>query len=157
MPDTVASEPIPLRLAHRIDGRARLTAPAHIGERELRARAARLTAAGHARAEVRGSSVILVHDGAWPALGAALEEAGFILSARPPIDPIGKTNAAIAHLNATIGQASDGRMDLTNAAFMGLIAAGFVQMARGRFAGPAFTLFSQALTLAVLHAKSLDR
>ncbi|MFG1480669.1 hypothetical protein V5F53_18735 [Xanthobacter sp. V4C-4] len=151
------SPSIPLRLAHHMERRTRFTAPAHVPEADLRARAARLSAGGQVQAQVRGASLIVSHDYSLAQLGAALETAGLMLAPPPPLDPIGKANAAVARLNATISQASNGRMDLTNAAFMGLLAAGAVQIARGRIAGPGLTLFSQAMTLALLHAKSLDR
>ena len=43
------------------------------------------------------------------------------------------------------------------AAFLLLVASGMVQLMRGQIAGPALSLFSQALTLAVLHGKAADR
>jgi len=156
-----------VRLAHRVPGRTRLTAPAAVAPADLQASAARLAASGGIAVELRGSSLILTHAGHWPALdwpslgwpslAAALEAAGLVLAPVAPRHPIGQTSAAIGRLNATLAEASNGRMDLTNAAFVGLVAAGVVQLARGNIAGPAVTLFGQALTIALLHARMQER
>lgn len=160
-------EPILVRLAHHVPGRTRLTAASSAAAADLKASAARLAASGALAVEVRGTSLILTHPGHWPALdwpslgwpsaAAALEAAGLILVPAAPRHPIGRTSAAVSRLNAALSEASDGRMDLTNAAFVGLIAAGMVQLARGYVAGPAVTLFGQALTIALLHARMQER
>ncbi|WP_454916509.1 hypothetical protein [Xanthobacter sediminis] len=160
-------EPIPVRIAHHVAGRTRLTAPASVAPADLQACAARLAASGGIAVEVRGASLILTHAGHWPALdwlslgwpssAAALEAAGLLLAPVAPRHPIGQTSAAMGRLNAAFAEASNGRMDLTNAAFVGLVAAGIVQLARGHIAGPALTLFGQALTVALLHARIQER
>ncbi len=160
-------EPIPVRIAHHMAGRTRLAAPAEIPSDALRACAERITASGSVAAEVRGNSLILTYDEAAPGaaapgqlphfLAALLAGAGLSVTPEPPRHPIGRTASALGRLNGAFAQASGGRMDVTNAAFVALVAAGFVQLARGRVAGPAITLFGHALTLALLHDKLQER
>ncbi|MFG1417694.1 hypothetical protein V5F38_09150 [Xanthobacter sp. V0B-10] len=160
-------EPIPVRIAHHMAGRTRLTAPAEVSGDALRACAERIAASGAVSAVVRGNSLILTHAAALPraaaphglppSLAALLAEAGLAVAPEPPRHPIGRTASALGRLNGAFAQASGGRMDVTNAAFVALVAAGFVQLARGRVAGPAITLFGQALTLALLHDKLQER
>lgn len=156
------SDPILVRIAHHIPGRTRLTMLSSRGETDLQSCAARLAASGGIHVEIRGASLILAHriapaQNIRAALQPPLEAAGFALAPPAPRHPIGKTTAAVSRLNSALSDASSGRMDLTNAAFLALIAGGFVQLARGNVAGPAITLFGQALTLALLQAKLQER
>lgn len=155
-------QPISVRIAHHIPGRTRLAAVPPVTKADLASCAARLSASGHVRVEVRGNSLIITHhvrasEDIRSALGTALNEAGLILAPSAPRHPIGKATAAVTRIDHTLAAASGGRMDLTNAAFVGLLAAGCVQLARGNVVGPALTLFSQALTLALLHSRMQER
>lgn len=145
-----------VRVAHQISGRTRLLCIGDRGPEALDACARRIAASGLARAEVRArsGSIVLTHTRPWPELAPVLETAGLRVLPAPPRDPIGKVNNAVVQLNDALAGASGGRMDLANAAFLGLIGAGLVQLARGQVVGPALTLFSQALTLALLQAKA---
>jgi len=148
-----------VRVAHQIEGRTRLAAPPGVATAALHECARQLTASGLARVEVRPASGSLVvhHAGPWPQLAPALAAAGLEVAPPRPFDAIGLANSGIARLNGALSQASAGRLDLTNAAFLGLIAAGLLQLARGQTLAPASSLLNQALTLAVLHGKSTGR
>lgn len=167
---------LPVRVAHQITGRTRLVVTRACDGDELSACAARITASGLARAEARPRSngLVLGHDQPWSQLVPQLEQAGLQLSPAthgpvrlpkrgsaaaggPPSHPIGAAYDLFTRSNAAVATASGGRLDIANAAFVVLLASGVVQLARGQIAGPALSLFSQALTLAVLHGKSAPR
>ena len=67
----------------------------------------------------------------------------------PPLDPIQETIRQLARAEETLSRLTGGRADLWNIAFVALLAGGVAQLARGRIAGPAVTLFSQAATIAM--------
>lgn len=145
---------IPVRVAHAMAGRTRLVALNPAATDALHARAALLAEQEGVSVAFRGSSLIVTHPVSGADLPAMLDQAGLVLSAVATRDPISHATSLVHRLNAGFADASGGRMDFTNLAFMSLLAAGFVQMARGNITGPALTLFSQALTLAVLHGKA---
>ncbi|WP_234050059.1 MULTISPECIES: hypothetical protein [unclassified Xanthobacter] len=152
------SQPIEVRIAHHIPGRTRLAAAHPRGEADLQACAARLSQDGRLDVQVRGGSLILTHHlSSAEEIRPALEKAGLSLVPPSPRHPIGKTSVAVSRINGALSEASGGSLDLLNIAFLGLVAGGFVQLARGNVAGPALTLFSQALTLALLHAKTQEQ
>ncbi|MGR7996867.1 MULTISPECIES: hypothetical protein [unclassified Xanthobacter] len=172
------SEFILVRVAHQTVGRTRLVALSPLDGSTLAACATRVNASGLARAEARPRSngLILTHAGPWQAVADSLHAAGLRLPAgaelapapvgaappartprRPAGHPIGAAYDAFARSNAAVAEASGGRLDITNAAFLLLVASGMVQLMRGQIAGPALSLFSQALTLAVLHGKAAPR
>lgn len=148
-----------VRIVHQIAGRTRLVLLDQIDAGSLDDCVRRLAATGLARAEVRPNSrsLLLRHPGPWAALEPALAEAGFVLYSRGAATPIGMTRSTVARLDRALSTATAGRLDLANAAFLGLLGAGAVQVARGQLVGPALTLFTQALTLATLHAASPTR
>ena len=74
-----------------------------------------------------------------------------------PMDPVAAVASGLAGANAAVGRMTLGRADLIGLAFIGLVGGGIVQMARGRIAGPALTLFGQAATLAMLRPSSGSR
>lgn len=144
------------RLAHRTPGRARLHAPAI---RDRPAEAARLAQAVAAipgvssvQARAATGSLIVFHTGEWDAVAAALAEAlgGEIGETPPPT--AGQALETISHalesLDAAAVRTFGGRTDLSELAFLGLVGAGAVQLARGQVFGPAVTLLGQALALA---------
>lgn len=110
---------------------------------------------GVQKVEIRPTtgSLIILHDGEFEPIAKAIAEVG-ALTLLPPkaaarIDPIGDTMRRLSAADATIGRLSGGRADLMSTVFAGLVLAGIVQLARGRVAGPAITLFGQAATLAM--------
>ncbi len=98
-------------------------------------------------------SLIILHDGEFAPIAKAIADAGTFTFLPPeeaaPIDPIGDTMHRLSAADAAIGRLSGGRTDLLSVVFAGLVIAGIAQMARGRVAGPALTLFGQAATLAM--------
>ncbi|MDQ0504046.1 hypothetical protein [Xanthobacter agilis] len=148
---------IPMRIAHALPGRTRLVPLGQTDAEVLRSCAARLEELDGVTVAIRGNSLILTHRDPWAEISAALDHVGLTLACHATRVPIATMAAAVGRLDARISAASAGRMDLTNAAFLGLMAGGIVQLVRGNLAGPAATLFSQALTLALLHTKAQER
>lgn len=115
-----------------------------------------LAESGVDRVEIRTvtGSIILTHAARWETVAACLPGAGLVIVAAPPpppqADPIGEAGERVSEANLLLTLFSQGRLDLRNAAFLGLVVTGLVQLARGRVAGPALTLFGQALTLAMM-------
>ncbi|MFG1359603.1 hypothetical protein [Xanthobacter pseudotagetidis] len=151
-----AHRPVHARLAHRAGGRTRLVILGKVPHARLVALADALAAAGIAKVEIRPKtgSIVLVHDTAWEDLADTLKGAGLKVAdpAPPEPDPAPIEDAAtrLAKADLLMALLTKGRLDLQNAAFLGLTLVGLVQLARGRLAGPALTLFGQAITLAVL-------
>lgn len=144
------------RVVHQIPGRTRLRlaeAPAHARLVRL---ADDLAAAGIDKIEIRPGtgSIILTHTAPWAELDGPLSDCGLVCAPQvqetPPKPPMEEAGERIAKADLMVTLFSGGRIDLPNAAFLGLMVGGLVQLARGRVAGPALTLFGQALTLAVL-------
>lgn len=152
-------EPVAAQLRHQAPGRIRAELSAPLPARERLERLATDLAAlpQVTAAEIRpgSGSVIMRHQGDPDSLPDRLAEAGLRLTDTPnaapdaPIDPIGTSISLLSRADRAIAAASDGRLDIWGAAFGLLVAAGMVQLARGRIAGPALALFGQAATLAL--------
>ncbi|MFS8038648.1 hypothetical protein ACI7BZ_17110 [Xanthobacter sp. AM11] len=151
-----AHAPLKARIVHQTEGRTRLALAAPATHERLVALADALAACGVEKVEIRTvtGSVILTHDTPWPAIAGAVAAAGLELFTPPPPpppkDPIGETGDRLSQADLLVTLFSRGQLDVRNAAFLALVVGGLVQLARGRVAGPALTLFGQALTLAVL-------
>lgn len=143
------------RLRHRIQGRVRLGLVSPLPDRAALGACAEAMAAveGVENIEIRLStaSLLIRHEGDFEPIAARLASAGLLLILpelpEPPFDPVRETVQQLESADATLMGATSGSMDLRKAIFMGLVAAGLVQIARGRIAGPALTLFSQAAAL----------
>ena len=146
------SEPIQMRVAHQVAGRTRLVAVEAVTVDALASCRDRLAEVEGVRVEARPASRSLVvnHDQAWGALSGALEQAGVSIAAPAPHTPIEHTQALLTTLNDTMGRATSGRFDLINIAFVVLVLGGLLQASRGNLGGPAATLFTQALSIALL-------
>jgi len=144
-------------LRHSIPGRTRLVLEQPVPEREeLQALAAALaTVEGVREVEIRpqSGSVILRHDCGFETLSKDLGEVGLAIEAEAETDafadPVSEMIHRLSQADAVLRKWSNGRTDIWNVAFSVLIAGGFIQLARGRVAGPALTLFGQAATLAM--------
>lgn len=148
--------PLKARLRHAMPGRLRAALEQPLPARDqLQALAAALAAvAGVAEVEIRprsGSVVIRHTSGSDEEICRALAAAGLQIEAAPPAagpaDPIEATLGRLSAADMRLQQWSGGRIDIWNAGFTALVAAGFIQLARGQVAGPALTLFGQAATL----------
>ncbi|MFG1465826.1 hypothetical protein V5F77_23365 [Xanthobacter sp. DSM 24535] len=144
------------RIVHQTGGRTRLSLSGTVPHERLVSLADRLAGAGIEKVEIRPDtgSIILTHSEPWATLSKAVEGTGLKVAAPPPRppqqDPITETGDRIAKADFLMALFSNGKIDLQNAAFLALLLGGLVQLARGRVAGPALTVFGQALTIAVL-------
>lgn len=158
------SHPDPVRalLRHRTSGRVRLVLEAPTPDRERLEHLAQalVGVAGVTEAELRPStgSVILRHEGTFEAILPLLARAGLRVGVpddkhqdaeTEPLDPVKEIAGLLGQSDAALARLTGGRLDLWGASFSLLLAAGAVQLARGRIAGPALTLFGQAATLAM--------
>jgi hypothetical protein len=143
-------------LRHRIPGRTRirLQAPVPSPER-LEDLADQLSAlAGVHAVDINPAtgSILFRHERTCDPL-IATEEAKLIETlATPdiePFDPMGEILRRVGQFETLVDRASGGRLDAMEATIAGLVFGGLVQMARGKIAGPALTLFGQAVTLAM--------
>jgi hypothetical protein len=150
------AEPL-ARLVHSAPGRVRLRVPLMEGDPAEAHRLFEATTglAGVSKVEARPAtgSLVIFHTGPWAPLAEAFAAAtGLALAAADEVEPLG-ANALDASadmleaLDRAARRAFGGRTDLSELAFLGLVAAGAVQAARGQLVGPATTLFSQALNL----------
>jgi hypothetical protein len=158
MPDS--SRPAPpflARLQHQVAGRVRLTLEPPIPPREA---LITIADAVSAQPEVESvdirvftGSIIIRHGGSFDPLAIALKEAVglMVLPSRmfTPTDPVMDAMQRLSAVDAGLGRLSGERVDMRQLAFVGLVAAGLIQIARGQIVGPAFTLFGQAATLAM--------
>lgn len=150
--------PLPVRLRHRITGRTRFGLMAPLPDRDMLRDLADHMAGldGVESVEIRIStgSVLVHHRNSFEALSGTLirERLLFIVPDRPEpaFDPAARTAQALAGVEATVMAASGGAVDLRKSLFTLLVLAGLVQLARGRIAGPAVTLFAQAASLMAL-------
>lgn len=151
-----AHRPVHARLAHLTPGRTRLALLGKVPHERLVVLADALAEAGIEKVEIRPhtGSIILIHDAPWDTLAPALGKAGLKVAAPAPPEPeqppIEEASSRLAKADLMMALFTNGRLDLQNAAFLALALGGLVQLARGRVAGPALTLFGQALTLALL-------
>lgn len=151
-----AAAPLKAQIVHQIEGRTRLALIGPAPHERLVALADALAAAGVDRVEIRTvtGSIVLTHGAAWASLAEHVEDAGLELCAPPPPPPpqgpIGEAEERLSYADLLMTAFSGGKLDMRNAAFLALVAGGLVQLARGRVAGPAVTLFAQAMTLALL-------
>jgi hypothetical protein len=144
------------RLRHRIPGRTRIRLQAPLpGPDRLDALADQLSALpGVQTVDINPAtgSILLHHEPARDPLAAA-EEAELIKilpALEPePFDPTGEILRRIGQIDALVDRASGGRLDAMEVTIAGLVFGGLMQMARGKVAGPALTLFGQAVTLAM--------
>jgi hypothetical protein len=146
-----------LHMAHRAPGRVRLHAPSMVHNTDEARRLADVAAAipGVSKVEARSTtgSLIVFHVGDWAEIGEKLGEAlgGEIADIEEA--PAGGANAMdsasalIDALDLAASRAFGRRTDLSELTFLGLLAAGAVQLARGEVFGPAATLFGQAFAL----------
>lgn len=150
----MAEPSIAARLVHATPRRLRAVMDTVPPRPALDALAAALAALpGIDAVEIRPAtgSVILRHAGGFDR--GALAGAGLALAAAPApgpaasADPVAAAARAVAALDGEVRRLSSGQADLAGLAFMGLVAAGLVQLARGEVFGPATTLFAQAAEL----------
>ena len=148
---------VSLRVAHRTPGRVRLLAPA-IEQRPVEGRRLAETASaipGVTKAEARSTtgSLVIFHTGEWEEiagqLGAALggEISEFENGEFGGIHAMDATAGVVEALERAASRAFGRRTDLSELAFLSLLTAAAVQVARGEIFGPAATLLSQALNL----------
>ncbi|WP_170304640.1 hypothetical protein [Croceicoccus estronivorus] len=101
----------------------------------------------------RSGSVIIHHVGEYDTLVDKLDDAGLTIETAlvtdAAADPIGQVVERLSQADAVLKKWSGGKADIWNVVFSALVAGGFIQLARGRVAGPALTLFGQAATLAM--------
>lgn len=150
--------PVGARIIHQVERRTRLRLAGEPPHERLVALADALAAAGFDKVEVRPKtgSVILTHTTPWASLSGAAEAAGLKLLPKapepPPKNAITEAGERITQADFLLQMSTKGRLDLRNAVFLGLMTAGFVQLARGQVAGPALTVFSHAATLVFMDA-----
>jgi hypothetical protein len=144
-------------VVHQTEGRVRLHVPSLMGQPAEGRRLAEAVSgvAGVSKVDARPTtgSVVVFHHGAWEEIAATLAAAaGMIITPYEPA-PVSQANAMDASsafidaFDAGARRAFGGRTDASELAFLGLVAAGAVQIARGEIFGPGATLFAQALTL----------
>lgn len=154
----MADEPAPqcAEFRHRVPGRARVRLKSPVADAKRLEDLADLLSvlAGVHKVDINPAtgSILFRHEHACDPLIAA-EEAGLLRILLPPeaepFDPAEAILERIGQADAAISRASGGRMDAMQAAMVGLVLGGLVQLARGQIAGPALTLFGQAATLAM--------
>ena len=144
------------QLRHRIPGRTRIRLQDPVPDPErLEELADQLSAlAGVDAVDINPGtgSVLFRHEHAYDPLIAAAEAKLIDTLPAPkpePFDPTGELIKRIGQLDTMAIRASSGRFDAMEVTIAGLVLGGLVQMARGRVAGPALTLFGQAVTLAM--------
>lgn len=158
-----AAAPLKARIVHQTEGRTRLSLQDTAAHDRLVALADALAACGVDKVEIRTitSSIILTHEAPWSSLAGRVEAAGLQVLTPPPPPPrkapIQETEDRLSQADLLMTLFSRGQLDMRNAVFLALVAGGLVQLARGRVAGPAITLFGQALTLALLGQGRLPR
>lgn len=148
-----------LRLAHRAPGRARLHSADILNNPAEAQRLATAAAAlpGVSKCEARSTtgSLIIFHIGEWEPIASALAAAlGAELAESPPDHQPHAMDSAgglLFALDQATSKAFGRRTDLHELAFLGLIAAGGIQLARGKVLAPATTLLGQALSLMAAH------
>jgi hypothetical protein len=151
MPETTAS------IVHQTEGRVRLHVP---GLQGRPVEGHRLTEAVAGMAEISRidarpatGSLVIFHHGAWDEIAEAvaaatgLSVAPYEPAAVPQVNALDASAAFLDAVDLGARRAFGGRTDASELAFLGLVAAGAVQLARGQVFGPAATLFAQALTL----------
>lgn len=97
-------------------------------------------------------SIVIRHDHGGDPVAAASEGGLVELLPEPPrepFDPAKDILGRVGDFDAYLARVSEGRLDAWGLAFTGLVAAGLIQIARGRVLGPATGLFGQAATLAL--------
>jgi hypothetical protein len=147
--------PLAANIRHQLPGRVRLGLAMPLPERTvLGARAEAIAALeGVESVEIRLStaSMLIRHQGDFEPIAARLAETGLAVilpeMPQPAFDPIRQTVHKLGSVETALRHATGGAMDLRKALFVGLVGAGLVQLARGRIAGPALTLFGQAAGL----------
>lgn len=157
------AKPIKGVLRHQVPGRLRISLQPPLPDRDtLQSLASQLVAVeGTDEIEIRpqSGSLIIRHQGTLEDVAGAYRHAGLQidLPAEPPAsgDPIQGTLQRIVDADAAVQRLTGGRTDLWGVSFSLLVATGLLQLARGRVAGPALTLFGQAATLAM--ARPLKR
>lgn len=144
------------QVAHRVGTRVRLRLADEVPHVRLVALADALAGAGIAHVEIRPrtGSVILRPVAADADLSAAFAQAGLKLLDEAPAEdtrePIVMASEKLAQADLMLALISGGKLDLRNVSFLGLMLVGLVQLGRGRIAGPALTVFSQAVSLAIM-------
>ncbi|MGE4373065.1 MAG: hypothetical protein AB7E29_09235 [Xanthobacter sp.] len=142
-----------MRIAHQIAGRTRLICTRSSSCTTLDVCAKRLAACDGLKVDVHAGSCSLIvhHRQPWNEVVALCAAAGISVD-RPgaAITPIDRVTTALSSVNTGMVHATAGRMDLINLAFVTLLIGAVVQMRRGNWGGPAATLLSHALTLAML-------
>lgn len=158
-----AAAPLKARIVHQTEGRTRLSLHDTAAHDRLVALADALAACGVDKVEIRTvtCSIILTHEAPWSSLADRVAAAGLHLVTPPPPPPpkapIQETEERLSQADLIMSLFSRGQLDMRNAVFLALVAGGLVQLARGRVAGPAVTLFGQAMTLALLGQGRLPR
>ncbi|MEZ5714015.1 MAG: hypothetical protein R3D85_01885 [Paracoccaceae bacterium] len=145
-------QPLKLQQAHLSRYRARLRAEAEVLRDDLIALADRIAAVeGITRVLARPATGSLILETAAEAADvlASLKDLGLVRIAAPgkppPVDQV--LQLGLARMDFGIRDKTDNELDLRTAMALALIAGAIVQMARGRYAGPATTLLMSAFSL----------
>jgi hypothetical protein len=144
-------------LKHRMPGRTRVAMAGPLPPLEaLQSLAAALTevdGVDHVEIRPQSGSIVIRHSRGYDDIAAGLTSAGLRIESAPPAapaaDPIQETVDRLVQADAVLKRLSGGKADMWSLAFYTLVLGGFVQLGRGRVAGPAFTLFGQAASLAM--------
>lgn len=146
----------PVRLRHRMPGRTRISLieplPSGDAVDELGEHFAALDGVEAVDIRRQTGSIVIVHNANCDPLAAAIRTRLIEIvpeSPKEPFDPAKEILHRVGQFNSCLAQASEGRVDAWGLAFTGLVAAGLLQVARGRVLGPATALFGQAATLAM--------
>lgn len=150
----MADATIPLlRRAHTSAGRARLrfdgAVPCGAALGAFADRLAEVEGVQRARVRPKTGSVILDLTQPPAAVFARLEAAGIARVGDPPKPvPVGDSiRVGLLHADATVARRTDGALDMRTTLGLLLLTAAIVQLARGRVAGHATTLFMAAWSL----------
>jgi hypothetical protein len=157
----VPPDPIRGRLRHTAGSRTRIALDRPLPDRTGLTRwaeaLATLTGVRAIDIRVTTGSLVLHHEGRFEPVARAAAEAGLLVlhpaEATPSLDPMRETALRLGRMDARVARLTHGRIDLWGLGYTALVMAGLVQLARGRVAGPAVTLFGQAATLVL--ARSL--
>lgn len=107
----------------------------------------------------QSGSIIVRYQGEYEDMANSLRHAGLQIDAPPqaegPSDPIQGSIQRILAADVAVQRLTGGRTDIWGISFSLLVLTGLVQIARGKVAGPALTVFGQAATLAM--ARPLKR
>jgi hypothetical protein len=145
-------EPVEVRLAHVINGRARLRLAGSLPETRLATLADGLAAlSGIERVVIRPATGSVIVEGRVKAeaLEQALRSSGLVSLAEPeeaqPIGQMAQLGLWVADME--VRERTRGALDVRTAMALLLLGGAIVQLLRGQISGPATTLFMEAFKL----------